>query len=291
MFLVLNFTGFSGVCDEINSIDTNLGVVCYLTKGVGTMRLKVILNCDCGTVLPYNYNHQLVKVINRAIRSANPLASNRYSGFNLFTFSQLYFDQYSIAETGIQSLGETVQWYVSSPRIFFLEELLKGLKGAGHICLGPIQMGIQDIEVLGDPDIGSHMEFSCMSPISIAYHPTGPDSRPRYGRIEDHDFAEKLRLELINKYYHVYDALPSDESLTIKFNQEYIKNKRRVSRLVDFNGVKILGYMVPFTATGNPELIRLGYQLGFGQRNSCGFGMVKVWYPPQAEAETEDQVG
>lgn len=251
------------------------------------MRLKIIFNCDSGTVLPYNYNHRLVKVINRAIHSVNPLACNRYSGFNLFTFSQLYFDQYSIAEEGIQNMGETIHWYVSSPRIFFLEELLKGLEYTGQICLGPHQMEIQDVEVLGDPDIGPHMEFSCMSPISIAYQPTTADSRPRYGRIEDHDFGEKLRQELINKYYRVYDSLPSDESLTIKFNQQYIKNKRRVSRLVDFNGVKILGYMVPFTVTGNPELIRLGYQLGFGNRNSCGFGMVKVWYPAQPEAEVQ----
>lgn len=248
------------------------------SKGVSTMRLKIVLGCDCGTVLPYNYNHHLVKIINRAVHDAKPLASNRRT-CNFFTFSQLYFDQYSIAKEGIQNKGATVHWYISSPKIYFLEGLLKGLKKAGCISIKSIQMPIQDIEIMGDPDIDERMEFSCMSPISIARQLDGEESRPRYGRIEDHDFEEKLRQELINKYYRVYDSLPSNEDLTIEFNQQYINTKERVSRLIDFNGVRILGYMVPFTVVGNPELIRLGYQCGFGHRNYYGFGMVKVWYP------------
>mgnify|MGYP000871450048 CR=1 FL=1 len=254
------------------------------------MRLKINLNCENGTVLPFNYNYRLVKVISGAFRNASPLTPKRCSGFKLFTFSQLYFDQYNIVEKGIQKMGGVVHWYVTSPRIFFLEGLLRGLKGSGYIRLDSIEMPILDIEVLGDPDIGESMEFSCMSPISLASHSNTPDSKPRYGRIDDHDFEEKLRQELINKYYHVYDALPSDENLTITFNQHYIDKKRRVSRLVDYNGVKILGYMAPFSVTGNPELIRLGYQLGFGHRNSCGFGMVKVWYPNQSGNDYDDEV-
>jgi CRISPR-associated endoribonuclease Cas6 len=218
------------------------------------------------------------------------LVRNRYHGMNYFTFSQLYFDQYGIAADGIQNFGNSVIWYVSSPRVYFLENLLRGLKRAGCLSLGKVRMPIEDIEVLGDPDIGEVMEFSCMSPITITSCPNLVEERPRYGRIEDYDFTEKLRLDLINKFYRIYDSLPVDENLEFEFNQRYIENKRRVSRLVEFNGIKILGYMIPFLVKGNPELIRLGYQLGFGNRNNCGFGMVKVWYPPvgkQARLEND----
>lgn len=249
------------------------------------MRLRIILDCDCGTVLPFNYNHQLVKVINSAFYGTSSLVPSRCNGFKLYTFSQLYFDQYNIAESGIQNMGREVHWYVSSPMVYFLEKLLKGLKKAGHVNLDSIQMSIHDIEVLGDPDIGRRMEFSCMSPISLARQPSTQDSRLCYGRIEDHDFVEKLRQELINKFFIVYNSLPRDESMTIEFNQQYIDSRHRVSRLVEYNGIKILGYMVPFIVSGNPELIRLGYQLGFGHRNSCGFGMVKVWYPPNCSSD------
>jgi CRISPR-associated endoribonuclease Cas6 len=31
-----------------------------------------------------------------------------------------------------------------------------------------------------------------------------------------------------------------------------------------------------FEASGNKELLKVGYQSGFGERNSMGFGMVKA---------------
>ena len=34
--------------------------------------------------------------------------------------------------------------------------------------------------------------------------------------------------------------------------------------------------MCPFQAEGSVELIKLGYQTGFGDKNSFGFGMVEV---------------
>lgn len=249
------------------------------------MRLKLIMDCNPGAVLPYNYNYQLVHIIRRAIHQVNPAGSGLGKCFNLYTFSQLYFEKYAIGKEGILNQGERVHWYVTSPRIIFLETLLRGMKNIRSLQLGDSTLWVQGAEVLGDPDIKDKMEFSCMSPISIACAGSSKDARPRYGRIEDRDFSEKLRQDLISKYYKVYDALPSDENLHFEFNKTYIKNKARVTRLVDFNGVKILGYMVPFTVTGNPELIQLGYQLGFGHKNSCGFGMVKIWYSQQRQDE------
>jgi CRISPR-associated endoribonuclease Cas6 len=32
----------------------------------------------------------------------------------------------------------------------------------------------------------------------------------------------------------------------------------------------------PFTITADPQLIQLGYECGFGENNSAGFGMVEV---------------
>jgi CRISPR-associated endoribonuclease Cas6 len=31
-----------------------------------------------------------------------------------------------------------------------------------------------------------------------------------------------------------------------------------------------------FIAQGNPDLIKIGYEAGFGENNSAGFGMVEV---------------
>ncbi|MDD4658684.1 MAG: CRISPR-associated endoribonuclease Cas6 [Eubacteriales bacterium] len=253
------------------------------------MRLKVTLKCEPDTILPYNYNHHLYKAITRAVHNPNTVGHKRDLGF--FTFSQLYFEQYSISANGIRNLGKCVQWYISSIKGYFLEAILKGFSEAGFIALGNVNMPIVSVEILATPEISEVMEFSCMSPITVTCNLDSNQGRMRYGRIEDHDFTEKLRQDLINKHYRVYDSLPSDDNLVFEFNERYMSNKRRVTRLINFNGIKILGYMIPFKVTGNPELIRVGFHMGFGNRNNCGFGMVKVWYPPTAQDAIEDEVG
>lgn len=252
------------------------------------MRLKLSLACAEGATFTYNYNYLLYKAINSALQKANTISSHQYRNFGLFTFSQLYFDQYTVSREGISTQGGAVYWYISSPKIYFLEGVLKGFKQLGEITLEDQVLVLDDLEVLADPKIDSTMEFSCMSPITLMSKP-GNRGKPRFGRIEDRDFNDRLRQDLVNKFYRVFDTLPSGEELSIKFNRCYIEKRRRVSRLVDYNGLKVLGYMVPFVVEGNPQLIQVGYQLGFGHRNNCGFGMVKIWHSPeQSEKDKED---
>ena len=49
-----------------------------------------------------------------------------------------------------------------------------------------------------------------------------------------------------------------------------------MTRLVDYKGTKIRGVVAPFHVIGAPELIHIGYECGFGDKNSMGFGMVEV---------------
>jgi len=61
------------------------------------------------------------------------------------------------------------------------------------------------------------------------------------------------------------------------FDSDDIRKRRgRVTRMIDIKGIKIRGVMCPFHAAGNPELLFVGYECGFGNRNSVGFGMVEV---------------
>ena len=50
----------------------------------------------------------------------------------------------------------------------------------------------------------------------------------------------------------------------------------RISKLIDSKGMKIHGYQAPLTVAGPPELLRIGYACGFGDRNSQGVGMVEM---------------
>jgi len=63
----------------------------------------------------------------------------------------------------------------------------------------------------------------------------------------------------------------------VEFDQEYLRRKGEgIYRLVDYKGTKIKAIMAPFVVRGSPELMEMGYEAGFGEKNSMGFGMVEV---------------
>ncbi|MBN2244972.1 MAG: CRISPR-associated endoribonuclease Cas6, partial [Candidatus Aminicenantes bacterium] len=41
-------------------------------------------------------------------------------------------------------------------------------------------------------------------------------------------------------------------------------------------GINIKAFEAPFIIRANPELIKIGYQCGFGEKNSAGFGCVEI---------------
>ena len=67
------------------------------------------------------------------------------------------------------------------------------------------------------------------------------------------------------------------KAFSLTFDPHYqARHGGRISKLIDYKGTKIRGYQAPLIVTGPPELLRIGYACGFGDRNSQGFGMVEV---------------
>jgi CRISPR-associated endoribonuclease Cas6 len=48
---------------------------------------------------------------------------------------------------------------------------------------------------------------------------------------------------------------------------------------------KIKGTLAPFRLRAPRELMEVGYECGFGEKNSMGFGMVKPYFKPFEEQE------
>ena len=94
---------------------------------------------------------------------------------------------------------------------------------------------------------------------------------------DDPQFSELVRQNLIRKYEAVYRYPPTEKSFAMTFDQAYIDKKGgRVTRLVNYKGIRIRGVVSPFHVIGAPELIHIGYECGFGDKNSAGFGMAEV---------------
>ena len=251
------------------------------------MRIQIISDVGKGITLPINYNHLLVGIIYRFLSASNPeyadfLHDEGYSAaekrFKLFTFSQLMADNRRIHGDQI-FFGSQLIWYVSSPVETFLSHFADKLLTQGVISFGKHQLKIIDVRIPRIPRIQSEMNFRCISPIVMS---TVRENKGKlsmhYCLYDDPKISELIRHNLIHKYQAIYDHAPSNNDLQFEFDEQYIERKQgRVSRLVDFKGIKIRGILCPFRVVGSPELIQIGYECGFGDKNSAGFGMVEVF--------------
>ena len=248
------------------------------------MRIQVLANVGKGITLPINYNHLLVGVIYRFLAESNPeyadfLHEEGYpvdeKRFKLFTFSQLMAERRNIAGEQLH-FKSTLTWLVSSPVEQFLSHFADTLLTQGSLSLGPHQLKIRDVTIPRAPRFHPEMRFRCLSPIVMsAVRERNGKRRTHYCLPDDPELSDLIRQNLIRKHQAIHERTPQDDTLSFRFDQRYIRRKQgRVTRLVDFKGIKIRGILCPFSVSGSPALVQVGYECGFGDKNSAGFGMV-----------------
>lgn len=147
-----------------------------------------------------------------------------------------------------------------------------------RLRIGRQELRVKDVEAMRTPRFQQRMTFRCFSPITMSTK-RERDGVPvmHYCLADDPEFSRLVRQNLIRKYEAIHGRPPREDSFTMTFDEEYIRRKKgRVTRLVRYKDVDIRGIMCPFEAQGNPELLFVGYECGFGDKNSAGFGMVEI---------------
>ena len=195
--------------------------------------------------------------------------------FKLFSFSQLMAERRQINGDQIH-FGSTLTWFVSSPVEQFLSHFADTLLTQGILSLGRHQLKIMDVTIPRVPRFRSEMEFRCLSPIVMStVRINNGQRRTHYCLPDDPHLSELIRQNLIRKHQAIHGRTPQDDSFSFRFDDAYIRRKQgRVTRLVDFKGIKLRGILCPFRVSGSVALIQTGYECGFGDKNSAGFGMV-----------------
>lgn len=252
------------------------------------MRLALFLRPDrVPCAIPFDYAHALAAVVYGFLDSASHdyarfLHDEGYrSGkkrFKLFTFSQLLIPQREIVPGGLRGLSSEISWQISSPISEFVEHLAQGLLSLGRMRLGENEFGIERVEVLPAPRFSSEMRFRLLSPLVVA---VGSEREGKFGaqylRADDPQLSEALRKNLLKKFVLVHGREPASREFSMEFDRDYLRRKAEgIYRLVDYKGTKIKAIMAPFAVRGSPELIAMGYDAGFGEKNSMGFGMAEV---------------
>ena len=250
------------------------------------MRIQILADVGKGISLLINYNHLLVGTIYRFLAESNPEYADflhdegyrlNHKRFKLFTFSQLMAERRNITGEQIH-FRSTLTWYVSSPVEQFLSHFADTLLTEGRLSIGQHHLKVIDVTIPRMPRFQPDAQFRCLSPIvmSTAREYNG-QRRTHYCLPDDPELSELIRQNLLRKHEAIHGRATQDDTLTFRFNEDYIHRKQgRVTRLVDFKGVKIRGILCPFRVSGSTTLIQIGYECGFGDKNSAGFGMVEV---------------
>jgi len=250
------------------------------------MRIRFQLTPPGAVWLPWNHQYALSSAIYATIAYASPGFSTFLHDrgfiadgkrFRLFTFSSLRGKTLDRTSFGLL-MQSPIELLCSSPVPEFVRAVAEGALQVGILKVGDVKLPVKQVETLPDPDFSSRMIFRPLSPVTVSTGRVDPDGKMRatYLAPDDPAFYEHLSANLVRKYEALNKKSPEDVDVKFKLAPNLIPENRRLSKLVDIKGIKVRGWLVPIEAEGNPELLRLAYETGLGEKNSAGFGMLEA---------------
>lgn len=267
-----------------------------LTQGVLTvnpackltfsLRVKLtLIAVEKQTRLPLDYQYAVASLLYATLGSASAeFASTLHDtgyqadgrSFKLFTFSRIRTISARVAEECLLLDSPEIELQISSPVAEFIQHLVSGLSKHATFRIATGSFRVAHAELVLAPEFKERMAFRALSPLTETVR--AGEEHPSFLSLSD-DWSEIMQRNLLRKYEVLYGCQPADSRLTFTWDRDYLasaeRRGKRLSVLRDIRGTKIRGWLAPFTVEGSRALIELGYEAGFGARNSMGFGMAE----------------
>ena len=240
------------------------------------MRLEIILKGKNNFKVPFNYNHILSAIIYNKIADlnfANELHSSK--SFKFFTFSQIYIPKRRVVKDGIIAKDGVISFYISSPNDFLIKSLVDGFLEDLEISFQNQKLTIQKIEALKTPEFSSKSEFKTLAPIIVRTKKEIDGELKIWDLAPSDKFFKSLENNLIKKYIKFNNLTKTDKKINIYSDMNFVKRKR-ISINKDNATTHHRAYMMDLILEGDLDLIEFAYDVGIGEKNSMGFGMVKL---------------
>lgn len=240
------------------------------------MRLEIILKGKNNFKVPFNYNHILSAIIYNKIADlnfANELHSSK--SFKFFTFSQIYIPKRRIVKDGIIAKDGVISFYISSPNDFLIKSLVDGFLEDLEISFQNQKLTIQKIEALKTPEFSSKSEFKTLAPIIVRTKKEIDGELKIWDLAPSDKFFKSLENNLIKKYIKFNNLTKTDKKINIYSDMNFVKRKR-ISINKGNATTHHRAYMMDLILEGDLDLIEFAYDVGIGEKNSMGFGMVKL---------------
>lgn len=260
------------------------------------VRLKLHLHVDTShRLLPINYHYALsswiYKVLNRGdTEFAQWLHERGYhlesKHFKLFTFSRIIPFKYKRISDRLKIISRQAELQLS----FFVEKAVEnfiiGLFQGQEFEIADYRnkcgFFVETVESLPLPEFKATMNYRWLSPICVSrsversgkrsaeyLHP----SHPEYERRFIDNLVYKY-LAATNKMGEAKENLKNPAEFKFAY-KEPAKSHLETIKAGMPEETRVRGYFYNFTFTAPPELQRLGYLAGFGEKNSLGFGFVE----------------
>jgi len=255
------------------------------------MRFKISLIVhpeESGSILPVSYQYELTACMHRLLSedksrynrwlAANNLTIEDNRRVKLYSLSNLYVPRIFVEGDRLHINVPRVQVWISFNHDNGTEELLRASLTNRKILLGDkksrVGMQVGDITVVSPVEYVETMEYQSMSPIVVAG--MRPNGSVEFLDPEKEVFTAFMFEGLIERWQHL-NHKPWTGSREFKI--EMITPPRRKGIYIHHfspQEQKVIGYLMKFRITMDPELQRLAYTLGIGDRIEQGFGYLEL---------------
>jgi len=232
------------------------------------VRVEVLLK-EKGLILPFDHQYYLASFIYKSIHKSDcAYAADLHTRnkFKHFTFSYVLCKRRKKTREGIKILDDLAYFIVSSPDKEFMKLLINGLLSHSKFRIKHVVGDIQSIKVLRPPKFKNSVVFKTLSPIIVRRgNKEGNGWVSLYPK--DEGFTEQLISNLRRRFLDFYGR--EGRSIRVKVDQ-FIPKRHLI-----INTYHRCSHVV-MRVEGDMDLIRYGYEAGFGEKNALGFGMVKI---------------
>ena len=239
------------------------------------MRIKITLKGKDNLEIHYNYNYTLSSLIYNTIADSN-LSEKLHSSdsFKFFTFSQINVKQPKFNKNGIIARNGIFSFYLSSPHDKLIQNLTQGFLEKEIIFLNE-KMNTLNVELIKTPNFDDKVRLNTLSPIIIR------SKREIDGKIKiwdlppSDDFFKGIENNLTKKYCIFNKINQTNKQITAYSEMANVKRKRitiNTCAKTTFHRA----YLMDLILEGDTDLIKFAYDVGLGEKNSMGFGMINL---------------
>ena len=217
------------------------------------MRLCFQLQSKTRQVLPFDYQHELVRTFHRWLPE-----NDIHSDISLYSLSWLHGAK---AVEGGLAFPQGASWFVGFHDERIAKHLLVGVLRRPDTTFG---MKVIDAQIIETPDFGDVMRFPLASPALIKHFDAG--------NIRHLTFADALADEVMTATMQSKlraAGLPTDVS--VRFDRTYAGAKTKV---VHIKGIGNRANVCPVIVEGTPETVGFAWTVGVGHCTGAGFGAV-----------------